>query len=748
MSDTAEFQGYTGLDAEESIPAWPQPPDLDGLPNVVFIVLDDVGFAQLGCYGSTIDTPNMDRLAAGGLRYTNFHTTTLCSPSRACLLTGRNHHSVGMKSVSNWARGFPNGRGHISPRAATMAQLLKHRGYATFAVGKWHLAPMSETSAAGPFDNWPLQKGFERYYGFLEALTDQFAPELTYDNHAIPTPDRPGYHVSEDIVDHGIEFVRNQQAIYEAKPFFLYTAFGACHDPHQAPQGYLDKYRGRFDEGWDVARQEWFERQKELGVIPEATVLPPSNPGVPAWESLTPEQKLVASRLQEAFAAMLDHTDAQIGRLVDHLERSGLLANTLLVLLSDNGASDAGGPLGAVNWLRRMNQLDDESFNLEHLDDIGGPSSHCNYPSGWAQAGNTPCRWYKQYLHAGGIRDALIIHWPDRIKDGGGFREQFHHIIDVMPTVLEVVGTQAPDVFEGVRQIPIAGESMAYTFDDPAVPTRKVTQHFEMNGHRSIWHRGWKAVTFHTAGANFQSEPWELYELDRDFSESNDLAAEEPERLGELVNRWWVEAGRHGVLPLEQGGAASAVFNVPPGSPQDRRQYSYFQGMEHVPTVAAADVRNRSHRVKATIVRRHADDAGVLLAHGGYAGGYVLFVRDNRLWYEYNCGGDRFRVSSDRELPVGRADVEFAFEKTGDRRGVGLLYLDGQETARLELPRLLGGLFTIEGLDVGRDSATPVSVLYESPFPFTGTIDSLVIEVEDDQDLDREAIAQAELDEQ
>ena len=743
MPDAADFAGPITLEATEYSGPWPEQPDPRGLPNVVYIVLDDVGFAQFGCYGSTIDTPNMDRLAANGLRYTNYHTTTLCSPSRACLLTGRNHHTVGMRSVSNWARAFPNGRGAISNRAATIAQLLGSQGMATFAVGKWHLAPMSETSAAGPYDHWPLQKGFNRYYGFLDALSDQFAPELTYDNHRIPTPQGPDYHVSEDIVDHGIEFIRDQQSIYDDKPFFLYVAFGACHDPHQAPPQYLEKYRGRFDAGYDVAREEWFERQKAMGIVPEDTVLPPSNPGVPAWDSLTPDQQLVGNRLQEAFAAMLDHTDVQIGRLVDYLEQTGQLDNTLIVLTSDNGASNAGGPLGTVNWLRGMNGLETETFNLENVDEIGGPRSHTNYPSGWAQAGNTPLRWYKQYLHAGGIRAPLIIHWPERIPEGG-LRHQFHHVTDVTPTVLDLLGMEAPAVFEGVSQLPVAGQSMAYTFEDAGAPTRKVTQHFELNGHRSIWHRGWKAVTFHVAGDDFQTEPWELYHLDEDYSESYDLAQEEPERLRELIDRWWAEAGKHDVLPLEQGGAASAVGNVPPGSPQDRTTYSYAQGMAHVPTVAAADIRNRSHRIKATIVREEDGGDGVILAHGGYSGGYALYVAGNRLVYEHNCGGDRTRIVSAEELPPGPADIEFSFTKTGDNRGVGVLNVGGRETARGELPRMLGGLFTIEGLDVGQDTGTAVSDRYEPPFAFTGAIESLVIEVDDDQSLDPAQLAQAE----
>ena len=741
MPDAAESAGYSTLESTEFSGGWPERPDVSGLPNVVYIVLDDVGFAQFGCYGSTIDTPNMDRLAANGLRYTNYHTTTLCSPSRACLLTGRNHHTVGMRSVSNWARAYPNGRGAITNRAATIPQLLRDRGFSTFAVGKWHLAPMSETSAAGPFDHWPLQKGFERYYGFLDALTDQFAPELTYDNHRIPTPDTPGYHVSEDMIDHAIEFMRDQRAIYEEKPFFLYDAFGACHDPHQAPQEYLDKYRGRFDQGYDVAREEWFERQKAMGIVPEDTVLPPSNPNVPPWDSLTPDQQLVANRLQEAFAAMLDHTDVQIGRLLDYLEQTGQFDNTLVVLTSDNGASDAGGPLGTVNWLRGMNGLDIESYNLENVDEIGGPRSHTNYPSGWAQAGNTPLRWYKQYLHAGGIRAPLVFHWLDRIREGG-LRHQFHHVTDVTPTVLDLLGMEAPAVFEGISQLPVAGESMAYTFEDADAPTRKVTQHFELNGHRSIWHQGWKAVTLHTVGDDFQTEPWELFHLDEDYSESYDLAQEEPERLQQLIARWWAEAGKHGVLPLEQGGAASAVGNVQPGSPQDRTTFTYAQGMAHVPTVAAADIRNRSHRIRADIVREGSGD-GVILAHGGYAGGYALYVRENRLVYEHNCADDHTRIVSGEELPA-RASVEFAFTKTGENRGVGVLSVDGRETARGDLPRMLGGLFTIEGLDVGQDTATPVSDQYEAPFPFSGAIESVVIEVDDDQSLDPARLAEAE----
>ena len=396
MTSEPNFKGHIGRYTSESTPHWPDPPQpAPGSPNVVFVMLDDVGFAHLGSYGSSIDTPNMDRLAANGIRYNNFHTTTLCSPSRACLLTGRNHHSVGMRTISNYDTGFPSARGAISPRAATIAQMLQQAGYNTGAFGKWHAAPMADGSAVGPFHNWPLGKGFERYYGFLDALTDQFAPELIVDNRHVPSPSDPNYHLTEAIVDEAIDFVRDQTSL-SPNPFFLYVSFGACHSPHQAPQEYLDKYSGKFDQGWDATREEWFQRQKELGIVPPDTELAPRNNGVDPWDSFTEDQKRVRTRLQEAFAAMLDHMDHNIGRLADYLEEIGQIDNTLFVVVSDNGASQEGGPLGVVNEGRFYNQIPaSEEENLAHVDEIGGPKSHTNYPWGWAQVGNTPLKRYK-----------------------------------------------------------------------------------------------------------------------------------------------------------------------------------------------------------------------------------------------------------------------------------------------------------------------------------------------------------------
>ncbi|HEX7444523.1 MAG TPA: arylsulfatase, partial [Acidimicrobiales bacterium] len=429
MKSYAPFEGRIGRTHAESTPWWPTPahPGEDA-PNVVVMLIDDLGFSHLNCFGSDLVTPNIDRLASGGLRYTNFHVTPLCSPSRAALLTGRNHHAVGVRSVSNFNSGYPHMRGHISDHAATVAEVLRDEGYTTFATGKWHLCAMEDASAAGPYDQWPCQRGFDRFYGFMEGETDQFHPELVYDNHSIDPPAGPeeGYHLTEDLVDHAIGFIHDTVSIRPDRPFFLYFAPGAMHAPHQAPAEYLEKYRGRFDDGWDVARGRWFARQIEMGLVPPGTDLAPRNPGVEAWDSLPENHQKLAARLQEAFAAFLEHTDAQIGRLVDALERLGQLDNTMIVLLSDNGASQEGGPFGVLHEMKFFNLLietPDEA--VTHLDDIGGPHSHANYPWGWAQAGNTPFKWYKQNTHEGGVHVPLVVHWPNGIAARGEIRRQF-----------------------------------------------------------------------------------------------------------------------------------------------------------------------------------------------------------------------------------------------------------------------------------------------------------------------------------
>ena len=463
------FRGRGGVTAADSEPWWPERQQAPaGAPNVVVLALDDTGFAHLGCYGSDIDTPAIDRLATGGLRYNNFHTTALCSPTRACLLTGRNHHSVGMRFLSNVDTGFSNCRGFISNKAATLAEMLRATGYNTYALGKWHLTNMEDCTPAGPFSQWPLQRGFDRYYGFLGGATDQFSPELVVDNHPIDPPSDAGYHLSEDLVNEAISMLSAQRSAAPDRPFFLYLAFGATHSPHQAPQAYLDKYKGRYDKGWDVTRQEWFARQLELGIVPEGTQLSPRNPGVLPWDELSDDQRRLYARMQEAFAGFMDHTDDQIGRLVEFLSAIDALDNTLLLLLSDNGASQEGGRDGMLNELVFFNRLRPSVEDMvEHIDLIGGPNLYNNYPRGWAQVGNTPLRFYKQDTYEGGIRDPLIVHWPKRIHDKGGIRTQYHHVTDVLPTVLECVRIEAPDTFNGVPQLPVEGISFAYTFASP-----------------------------------------------------------------------------------------------------------------------------------------------------------------------------------------------------------------------------------------------------------------------------------------
>jgi arylsulfatase len=721
------FRGRIGRTVAESEPWWPDPPPA-GRPNVVVVVLDDTGFAHLGCYGSTLATPTIDRLAAGGLRYTGFHTTALCSPSRAALLTGRNPHAVGMRGVSNWNTGFPHMRGGISPKAATVAQLLQGAGYATYAAGKWHLAPMEECSAAGPHRNWPLQKGFDRFYGFLQGETDQFSPELALDNGPVDPPARPedGYHVSEDIVDKACGWLSDLQSVRPDRPFFLYVAFGATHAPHQSPAAYRERWRGRFDEGYDVVRQRWFERQLDLGIVPAGTELPSPNPGVPAWDDLTENQQRFAARLQEAFAAMLEHTDAQLGRLVEFLEQRDLLDDTLLLVLSDNGASREGGPYGVMDeWsFFNMHGEDIDEIVANRLDDIGGPHSHSNYPWGWAQAGNSPLRWYKQNTYGGGVRDPLVVHWPARITDGGGLRRQFCHAVDVTPTILEAAGVEALEVVAGEPQLPVHGASLAGTFADTSAPPPRSVQYFEQMGHRGLWADGWKAVTYHEPGTSFDDDTWGLFHLDEDFSEVRDLAAEEPERLRSLVDTWWTEAGAHGVLPLDD--RSIELFGAPPrpGTPHARREYVYRPPVSHVPADVAPPLGGRNWTVTATVV---GPAEGVLYARGGHNVGHSFFVCDGELRFDYNALGTHHRVCAPVGPLDGRHELAARFERDG-RGGVLHLAVDGEDVASTEVP-LLVRMLGSTGLDIGRDALSPVTDDYESPFPFTGTIESVAFSI-------------------
>jgi arylsulfatase A-like enzyme len=733
VTGAAPFDGRIGRTHAESTPSWPTPPHPgEDAPNVVVVVLDDLGFAQLGCFGSDIDTPNIDRLAAGGLKLTNFHVTPLCSPTRAALLTGRNHHTVGMRSVSNFSTGYPNMRGHVSDHAATMGEVLRDAGYATFALGKWHLCPMESTSAAGPFDQWPCQRGFDRFYGFLDGETDQFTPELVCDNHAVDPPRSPddGYHLSEDLVDTAIELLHDTTSIRPDRPFFTYLAFGATHAPHQAPAEYLEKYRGRYDEGWDVVRERWYARQLELGVVPAGTELAPRNPGVEAWDALPENHRRLAARLQEAFAAFLEHTDAQVGRLVAALERLGQLDNTLFVLLSDNGASQEGGPFGVLHEMKFFNLiLETPDDAVERLDDIGGPSSHSNYPWGWAQAGNAPFRWYKQNTHEGGVHVPMVVHWPAAIADPGATRDQFHYVTDIAATVYDAVGITPPEVYRGLDQLPSVGTSMRYLFDaTPDTPSERRVQYFEMGGHRAIYADGWKAVTRHQAGASYDEDRWELYHVAEDRSECRDLAAAHPAKLEELIARWWVEAEEHGVLPLDDRTVElfGARFRDRSPHPADRR-YTYRPPMTHLPAQVAAGIGGRSWDLSATIGARDAGAGGVLYATGNENSGVSVFLDGDRLVLDYNCFGEHHVVESEVPVPPGAAVVGVQFRR-GDDGGHATLLVEGEPCGSLSVPFVMRMISSV-GASVGHDRGSPVSARYHGENPFQGRLDRVDIEL-------------------
>ncbi|WP_179887056.1 arylsulfatase [Bacillus sp. AFS088145] len=703
--------------------------------NIVYIVLDDMGFSDLGCYGSEIKTPNIDRLAQNGLSYNNFHVTPLCSPTRASLLTGRNHHSVGMGLLSNFDLGpdVPSTRGKIHPSAGTIAEILKENDYSTFAVGKWHLAPIYEESAAGPFHNWPLGKGFERFYGFLEGMTDQYSPSLVYDNHSVEPPEKSDYHLSEDLVDQGIKFVSDHASFYPEKPFFMYLAFGAQHSPHQVSQTYIDMYKGTYNKGWDKIREERLERQKSLGIVPTDTVLAERNPGVKEWENLSQDEKRLFERFQETYAGFLTHTDEQIGRFVNFLEAIGQLDNTMIVFLSDNGASQEGEFDGILEQTSYFNGVPTTAESMiDRIDDIGGPNSQPNYPRGWAQASNTPFKYYKQTTFDGGIHVPLIYHFPNRIKDFGTVRDQFHHVIDITPTVLELAGISTPEEIKGVKQMPLHGKSMQYTFDDRSVHTSRETQYFLMAGQRAIWHDGWKAISFHTKGTPFEEDQWSLFNINKDFSQSNDLAAIYPEKLKELQDIWLNEVMEFNALPLLDQTIELFAYISPDDKVRSRTEFTFFPGMSH--SLASPPILNRSYSITVPIDCPSDDCEGVLIAQGNQYSGYTIYIQNNRLFYEYNYVGTVYKIESDLEIPVGKSTLHFEFSKTGPLQGKGRLFIDDHQVGEVDMPRTLPFLISIEGLDIGRDAYLPVSKNYADlgDFAFTGTIQKVAFKLQND----------------
>jgi arylsulfatase len=779
-----KFEGTVNVDIRDSVPDWTpfEPPKApEGSPNVVYIVLDDVGFSAMSCYGGPVETPNIDRIAAGGVRYTQWHTTALCSPTRSCLLTGRNHTRNSMACITEAAIGFPNASGMIPPENGMISEILGERGWNTYMTGKWHLCPEDEMNLASTRRNWPTGRGFERFYGFLGAETNQWYPELVYDNHPVDQPKSPeeGYHLTDDLTDKALEFIKDAKTIAADKPFFLYYAPGACHAPHHAPRQWIDRFRGRFDMGYEAIREQTLARQKELGVVPADTELPPINPiGTPdartgpegkpfpvmdytkPWDSLSPEEKRLFSRMAEVYAGFLAHADHHIGRLLDYLEETGQRDNTLVILVSDNGASGEGGPDGSVNEMKFLNGMpDDLQENLAKIDDLGGTKTYNHYPTGWAMAFNTPFKMWKRYEFNGGTSDPCIVSWPAGITARGEVRHQYHHAIDLVPTILDVLGVEPPETIKGHVQSEFDGVSMRYSFDDPAAATARKTQFYSMLGSRAIWHDGWKAVTTHPAisgWGHFNDDTWELYHTDADRAEVHDLAAEHPDKVRELVNLWFAEAGANRAFPLDDRSAFEIFMTPRPLLSPPRDRYIYYPGLADVPESQAVNIRNRSYTIGVQVDITAPGAQGVLFAHGARFGGHALYVKDNRLHYVYSfVGSFEQKVIADTDLPTGENLILSAsFDKDGEdppgvATGILSLYHADKKVGEARI-KTQPGKFVIggEGLCVGRDSGAGVTDDYPGvlPWPFTGgTIKRVAVDVSGDPYIDLEREAQAML---
>jgi arylsulfatase len=776
------FRGVINTDIRDSVPDWSpfEPPKApEGAPSVVYIVLDDVGFSAMSCYGGPVETPNIERVAGAGVRYTQWHTTALCSPTRSCLLTGRNHTRNGMACITEAASGFPNANGVIPPENGQIQEILGAQGWNTYMVGKWHLCPEAEMNLASSRRNWPSGRGFERWYGFLGAETNQWYPDLVYDNHPVDPPRSPeeGYHLTEDLTDMALEFIKDAKVMAPEKPFFLYYAPGACHAPHHAPKEWIDRFKGQFDMGYEVLRERTLARQKEMGLVPPDTNLPPLNPiGTPEtrtgpndqpypaldytrpWDSLSGEEQRLFSRMAEVYAGFLAHADAQIGRLLDYLEESGQSENTMVIVVSDNGASGEGGPNGSVNENKLCNGIpDDLQENLAKIDELGSPATYNHYPNGWAMAFNTPFKMWKRYEFEGGTADPCIISWPRGIAAKGELREQYHHAVDLVPTILDVLGVEAPATLAGHAQSRFDGISMRYSFDAAPLPSARQTQFYSMLGSRSIWHQGWKAVTTHptiSGWDDFANDTWELYHTDVDRSEVRDLAAEEPERLRELINLWYSEAGRNDAFPLDDRSALELITTPRPLLSPPRNRYVYYPGVADVPESQSVNIRNRSYAIAAVVDIPAPGAEGVLFAHGSRFGGHSLYVKDNRLHYVYSFVGSlEQKIVSSEELPTGTGLIlSAAFEKDGEDPpgvAVGTLSLfHGDVKVGEGRIKTQPGKFSLagDGLCVGRDSSDPVTQDYpgQAPWSFTGgTINRVAVDVSGDPyvDLEREAVA-------
>ena len=740
------FKGQIGLRAKDSKPNFPQPVQApNGAPNVVLILLDDVGFGAASTFGGPINTPTLDRLARNGLRYTQFHTTALCSPTRAALLTGRNHHSVHTGVVTELATGFPGYDTLMGKDTATVAEILKQKGWNTSWVGKNHNVPDWQSSQAGPFDLWPMGLGFEHFYGFVGGETSQWRPAVFEGTKPIePYLGNPDYNFDYDMADQAIKWLRNQKAVAPNRPFFLYYAPGATHAPHHPKKEWVMKYKGKFDQGWDKVREETLARQKTLGLVPARAQLTARLAGIPAWDSLNAEQKQLYAYMMEIYAGYLQQTDYNIGRVLDAIEKLGQLENTLLVyIVGDNGASTEGtlqGELNEVTWVNGA--FEDYQQVLKRKDDLGTWKTHNHYPVGWAHAMNAPFLWAKQIAsHYGGTRNGMVISWPARIKDRGGIRSQWHHAIDIVPTILDVTGLQQPSIVNGVSQKPIEGVSMAYSFDNPTAPSARRTQYFELWGNRGIYHDGWVACTTPArspwqptefTGDVISGYTWELYHVAEDFSQAVNLARENPDKLHELQLLFYTEAARYNVLPLDHSTIARFDVSIRPSLTRGRTEFTYSGGVTRIPEGAAPDVKNKSFRITADVALPKGDEQGVVLTQGGLFAGYALLFQGGKPTFHYNfLDIAHFNIAARDALAPGRHTVVFDFKYDGGgvgKGGTGILSVDGKQVAQGRIANTVPFRFSAdETSDVGEDTGTPVNLDYDVPFRFTGKIEKVVV---------------------
>jgi len=718
----------------------PKAPFRAGAPNVLVWVIDDLGFGQLGSFGGLIDTPNLDRLAAQGLRYTNYHTTPICSASRAALLTGRNSHSVHIGGHSALAVGFPGQDALVPREAGTIAENLRQSGYLTLALGKWDHLPPEQASAAGPFTYWPSGQSFDRFYGFLSFDADNFHPVLWADHQPLAAPQDPAYHLTTDLADKAMDWILARKGADSAPPFFVYWATGAVHSPHHAPASYLQRYRGRFDAGWDVARAEVLRRQKALGVIPRDTVLPPRPEGMPAWSSLTADQKRSYARAMEAFAAQLTHADAEFGRILDALAASGDLDNTLILVTSDNGASGEGAQHGTFSeWMFANGRVASVEQNFAFLDRWGGPETYPHYPLGWAVAGNTPFRYYKQTAFEGGTRVPLIVAWPKGIAARGELRGQYLHVADVTPTLLESADAQPAREVNGRAQSPLEGISFAYTFKEADTPTRKQVQYYEMYGNRAIWAEGWKAVIPHrTRTWDFMTQPpindegWELYDLQRDPTEQRNLAGREPGRLAQMIELFDQEARRYNVYPLTNTGAAQRARNARSEAALLARGglWTYRGPVVRVPPANAPPIHNRSFQLAAKLDASRPE--GVVVSFGGAHGGLALHVRDGVPVFSFRTIDLRStRIAAHRPLPSGESELELRFERKTPDQAIARILIDGELVASGEIQGILPAamLSSSETFDIGADEGSAPTSEYTGRNPFRGRIKEVRVQI-------------------